>query len=87
MLRQLPLTIVDVRVNFSDGDNVRQHVTQPLRVQEIQVTQQWVVIMQQYTCYARKKKQFEPQRRRYVDEARSSYGFMETKSILLQIGL
>ena len=39
-------TVVDVWVDFSDRDNVSQHVTQPLRVQEIQVTQQRSIIMQ-----------------------------------------
>ena len=54
VFRQLPLTIIDVWVDFPDGDNVRQHVTQPLRVQEVQVTQQRVIIMQQHTCDMRR---------------------------------
>ncbi len=32
------LTILNKRINLSDSHNVSQHVTQPLRVNEIEVT-------------------------------------------------
>ena len=40
-------TVVDVWVDLPDRDNMSQHVTQPLRIQEIQVTQQGAVIVKQ----------------------------------------
>ena len=41
------LTILDVRVPLSDGDDIGQHGTQPLRVDKVEVAQLAVVIVQQ----------------------------------------
>ncbi len=41
------VTILRKRVDFSDGDHVSQHVTQPLRIQEVEVLQGGIVVVQQ----------------------------------------
>ena len=47
MYTQFLLTILDVRVPLSDGDDRGQHGAQPLGVDEVEITQLAVVIVQQ----------------------------------------
>ena len=44
---QLHDPVLDERVDLPDSDHVGEHVTQPLRVQEVQVSEGGVIIMQE----------------------------------------
>jgi len=44
-------TIGRERINFSDSNYVSKHITQPLRIEEIEILQRCIFIMEHYAIF------------------------------------
>ena len=55
----LLVTIGRKRIDFSNGDHVSEHVTQPLRVEEVEIFQSRIFVMQHYAVFVQECRRLE----------------------------